>query len=85
MRQAQNQIEMSNWIALTSELKEIKKELQRANQIIEKERSYKQTEEHISRQKSQDLRQRKEADLLAGILKEQIKANQLRKDRRWNF
>lgn len=85
MRQAQNQIEMSNWIALTSELKEIKKELQRANQIIEKERSYKQTVEHVSRQKSQDLRQRKEADLLAGILKEQIKANQLRKDRRWNF
>lgn len=72
-------------MALTSELKEIKKELQRANQIIEKERSDKQTEEHVSRQKSQDLKQKKEADLLAGILKEQIKANQLRKDRRWNF
>lgn len=76
---------MSNWMALTSELKQIKQELQRANQVIEKERSYRQTEEHVSRQKSQDLRQKKEAELLAGILKEQIKANQLRKDRRWNF
>lgn len=76
---------MSNWMALTSELKQIKQELQRANQVIEKERSCRQTEEHVSQQKSQDLRQKKEADLLAGILKEQIKANQLRKDRRWNF
>lgn len=72
-------------MAVSQELKELKKEVRRFNQALEYEKTHRLIIENQAYQQQKEEQQRREAGLLREILQEQMRTNEIRKEKRWKY